>query len=335
MLSCRHTHARTHRHTQQIFYRNFLDADLIADRIECHDGFFGEVCKKSCSVHCNTTGCDINNGACQCKVGYAGNPCIECPENCDDTGCDDAFHCYTCKPGFYDDFCNQTCSRHCVGNKCDRDGRCNCSVGYGGYPCEPCPNICSSSGCNEQLKCHECDPGFYGDYCNLTCSNNCINGTCNRDGRCNCNVGYGGQPCEACPSNCGDAGCNKQLICHECDPGFYGDYCNLTCSTNCINGTCNRNGSCTCKEGFAGFGCCPENCERGCNDKTFVCSACKEGYHGEFCGERCPDNCKNGCTQDKGKCHECIKGYLGDHCDKGKKYLHSNQILWCRISQIE
>ena len=189
------------------------------------------MCEEQCSVYCKSTGCDINNGSCECNVGYAGNPCTECPKNCDRTGCNDDFRCYACNPGFFDNFCNETCSQHCLNNTCNRDGRC-----------------------------HECDPGFYGDYCNLTCSTNCINGTCNRDGTCNCTVGYGGHPCEPCPKNCSDTGCNEQLICHECDPGFYGDYCNLTCSINCINGTCNRDGSCSCKEGFDGLGCCPKNC---------------------------------------------------------------------------
>ena len=111
-------------------------------------------------------------------------------------------------------------------------------------------------------------------------------------------------------------------MCHECNPGYYGDYCNLTCSTNCINGTCNRDGSCSCKEGFDSFGCCPKNCKGGCNDTVFVCTSCKDGYHGDSCNERCPDNCKNGCTQDEGICNKCIKGYWGDICDKGKKYLY-------------
>ena len=44
----------------------------ILDRIECHDGFFGEVCENSCSEHCTTPYCDINNGSCECKRGYGG-----------------------------------------------------------------------------------------------------------------------------------------------------------------------------------------------------------------------------------------------------------------------
>ena len=236
----------------------------IADRIDCHDGFFGEVCENICSLHCTTTACDKQDGSCKCEVGYAGNPCTECPFNCDPTGCYDDFHCYTC------------------------------------------------------------DTGSYGDFCNQTCSNHCLNNICNRDGRCNCSVGYGGHPCEVCPKNCSNTGCNERLICHECDLSFYGDYCNLTCSTNCINDTCNRDGSCTCKEGFDGFGCCPEYCEGGCNDRTFGCSSCKEGYHGDFCRERCPDNCKKDCTQNEGICNKCIKGFSGDSCDKGKKYIYSS-----------
>ena len=281
------------------------------------------MCEHQCSTNCKISGCDINDGSCECKVGYAGNPCTECPSNCDLSGCNDDFHCHTCDPGFYGDFCNQTCSEHCEGNRCGRDGRCRCNVGYAGHPCSKCPSNCGNTGCDDSFHCYTCQLGFYGDYCNQSCSEHCKNNWCDRSGRCQCNVGYGGHPCEACPANCDSTGCDKQLKCHECDPGFYGDYCNLTCSTNCINGTCNRDGSCSCKKGFAGLGCCPENCEGGCNDTTFVCSSCKEGYHGDFCTETCPNNCKNGCTQNEGICKECKKGYGGDVCDKCKKYFDS------------
>ena len=279
--------------------------------------------KKSCSEHCTTPYCDINNGSCECKRGYGGNPCTECPPNgnCYNNICDHQLHCVSCISGYYGDFCKQTCSEHCK-NPCDRDGRCSCYVGYGGHPCEPCPLNCDRTGCDDQRHCLNCKPGFYGDFCKQTCSVHCFDNRCDRYGQCSCNVGYGGHPCEACPSNCDNTGCNEKLICHECNPGFYGDYCNLTCSTNCINRTCNRDGSCTCKEGFDGFGCCPENCEGGCNAQTSVCSSCKEAYHGDSCNDRCPGNCKNGCTQDEGICKECIQGYRGDSCDKGKKYLY-------------
>ena len=238
-----------------IYYYCLL-SKCLSDRLDCREGFFGEVCEHTCSEQCKTIGCDINNGSCECEVGYAGNPCTKCPENCDATGCNDDFHCYTCKPGFYGDFCNKTCSKHCVDNKCNRDGRCNCTVGYGGHPCE------------------------------------------------------------ACPKNCSDAGCNEHLICHECDPGFYGDYCNLTCSINCINGTCNRNGSCTCKKGFTGLGCCPVNCKGDCNDTNFVCLSCMDGYHGDFCNKTCPDNCTSGCSRDGKKCKSCELRHWGPLCEK-------------------
>ena len=271
-------------------------------------------------MHCENNTCNRNNGRCKCNVGYAGHPCIECPINCDNTtGCNDAFYCYACEPGFFGDFCNQTCS-HCTNNTCNQNnGTCTCEVGFAGHPCTRCPINCdNATGCNDMFYCYTCNPGFYDDFCNQTCSEHCLNNTCNREGRCSCSVGYGGHPCEPCPKNCSDTGCNERLICYECDPGFYGNYCNLTCSTNCINGTCNRDGSCFCKEGFDGFGCCPENCEGGCNDTNFVCLSCKEGYHGDSCNETCPDNCKYNCTQDEGKCHECIEGYWGDTCGKGE-----------------
>ena len=283
----------------------YLQTSVFSVRIDCNEGYFGEVCELNCSANCKTKRCDIDNGSCKCKVGYAGNPCTRCPSNCDFSGCNDDFYCKICNPGFYGDCCNKTCSEHCEGNRCGKDGRCKCNVGYAGHPCKECPINCDiNTGCNDTFHCHTCKQGFYDNFCNKTCSDHCLNKTCHRYGRC-----------------------------VECDRGFYGDYCNLTCSTNCINGTCNRDGSCNCKKGFDGFGCCPEKCEGGCYDTNFVCSSCKEGYHGDFCTERCPDNCKNGCTHDEGKCHKCIKGYWGDRCDKGKKYFNSNLILQSGISQ--
>ena len=152
-----------------------------------------------------------------------------------------------------------------MNNTCDRDnGRCKCNVGYAGHPCKECPPNCDHTGCDDDFHCILCSPGSFGSFCNQTCSENCVDNRCNRDGKCPCNVGYGGHPCEPCPKNCGDTGCDEQLICHQCDPGFYGDYCNFSCSTNCIDGTCNRDGSCTCKKGFNGFGCCPENFKGDC-----------------------------------------------------------------------
>ena len=239
-----------------ILYFYFPLSKCLSDRLDCHEGIFGDVCENTCSEHCKTEGCDINDGSCECNIGYAGNPCTECPENCDNsTGCKDDFYCYTCSDGYYGDFCNLTCSRHCVGNVCDKS-----------------------------------------------------------NGRCNCSVGYGSHPCETCPKNCSDTGCNDKLICHECNPGFYGDYCNLTCSTNCINGTCNRDGSCTCKEGFDGFGCCPEHCEGGCNDTSFVCASCKSGHFSDLCNETCPHNCKDNCSRDGKTCMECKQNNWGATC---------------------
>ena len=206
----------------------------ILDVIKCHDGFHGDRCHLNCSQKCKT--CNLTDG-----------------------------DCLVCKDGFYGDECIHECSQHCNTTVCDKqDGRCNCTVGYACNPCRECPPNCDDTGCNDDFHCQTCDPGFYGDFCNQNCSEHCVDNRCHRDGTCQCNVGYVGNPCEACPTNCDNTGCNEQLKCHECVSGFYEDYCNLTCSSNCINGTCNRDGSCTCKEGFGGFGCCPVNFKRDC-----------------------------------------------------------------------
>ena len=128
-----------------------------------------------------------------------------------------------------------------------------------------------------------------------------------------CKVGYAGHPCESCPANCGDAGCTDQFKCKNCIMGQRGDDCNMTCSSNCVNKTCAIDGSCTCKPGFAGLGCCPKNCEENCNE-LFVCHSCKFGYFGRFCNETCPSNCLKTCSQIQGDCAECIYGYWGSIC---------------------
>ncbi|WAR17369.1 LOW QUALITY PROTEIN: TENX-like protein [Mya arenaria] len=144
-----------------------------------------------------------------------------------------------------------------------------------------------------------------------------------------------------CPDNCSNnIVCFSSGKCETCTDGLYGDYCDMTCSRNCMYGYCNQDGSCTagCKDGFNGSMCeikiCPPNCIcdtnnncLGCNRNHFgpfcylTCSSCKDnvcpvdslnaekcdecagGTYGNLCNKRCPENClNNSCDQESGTC---------------------------------
>ena len=120
--------------------------------------------------------------------------------------------------------------------------------------------------------------------------------------------------CQPCPSNCGDAGCTEQFKCINCKAGFFGDYCNKTCSSNCMYKICAKDGSCTCEPGFDGFGCCPQNCE-GCNE-LYECQACKDGHYGKNCTKTCPLKCVGTCSRTEGHCLVCMEGFWEPQCSK-------------------
>lgn len=83
-----------------------------------------------------------------------------------------------------------------------RDGRCECYLGYHGAACEfgtnTCLNSCSGHGrCNAQSQC-ECEPGYMDIDCSFlaTCPNLCCHqGHCEASGRCTCHTGRLGASC--------------------------------------------------------------------------------------------------------------------------------------------
>ena len=141
--------------------------------------------------------------------------------------------------------------------------------------------------------------------------------------------------------------CNQDGSCRSgCVQGFFGLYCNSTCSDNCnichpITGKCldklnicNKLTQCnfttnTCFQGKYGFNC-EYNCSSGCkNDSSigYLCEKftgacinnCNYGHFGDRCEQTCGkcalnNNSKQACDPSSGECRSCLKTYHGDQC---------------------
>jgi len=88
--------------------------------------------------------------------------------------------------------------------------------------------------------------------------------------------------------NCTNGICSSTDFCDVCDPGFFGQDCNTTCT--CINGNCydgiTGNGSCNgCYSGFMGI-----DCDQRCLDS--------------LCSVSCP--CNSTCVSQENTCVEPI-----------------------------
>ena len=218
---------------------------------------------------------------------------VPCISNCQKCQQADGV-CTKCNDGFYGDRCQNNCSTFCNSTACNKtNGFCpNCKNGYYGDMCDlPCFNNCKK--CQQaDGGCTECKDGFYGEQCKENCSSGCKTATCLKfNGSCECKPRHNqieGTECLPCPENCLNS-CNQSFYCDSCKDGYYNDDCNRTCSTNCKDDKCDRDGSCTCKPGAPFVECCPENCQGRCEDLT-VCNACKPGYYGRYCIETCPSN---------------------------------------------
>lgn len=110
-----------------------------------------------------------------------------------------------------------------------------------------------------------------------------------------------------CKSFCYARGtCSGRGVC-SCFSGFGGDFCNVTCNSNCVS--CSLSSNCTsCAAGFSLMTdrCCPANCGE-CTISSF-CSVCSEGFELNDFG-RC-ETCKKGYFMDSGKCIRCMSNCL-------------------------
>ncbi|XP_053387093.1 multiple epidermal growth factor-like domains protein 10 isoform X1 [Mercenaria mercenaria] len=271
----------------------------------CEDGHWGERCHKKCPDGCLDSTCRSNGTCSACIAGNYGDYCnIECPNNCKDSLCNMAGYCNDCQAGHFGTFCSELCPPNCFSSDCLRNGSCySCPSGLYGKKCDrSCRENCHS--CTDYTSCKSCFNGFYGQFCQDKCSY-CKTGT-------DCNIGTGdcqfcedemyGNKCQSkCNTKCQTCNSSSGRIneCLTCKKGSYGrnessgfHHCNIRCSRNCMNTTCNADNG---------------TCEYGC----------KQGYWGGQCELECPKNCLHSdCHSDNGTCRQgCLAGFNGDKCD--------------------
>ncbi|XP_078317010.1 uncharacterized protein LOC144620397 [Crassostrea virginica] len=307
--------------------QNCLDCDAIYGCQQCVAGFHGTDCTDTCEQGCKSTSCEKNSGNCVdgCQDGYMGLNCAEpCIGNC--ATCTKEGVCLSCVSGKFGIQCENDCPKFCGG-----DGSCNkntgncfaCSYGRFGQNCtEVCSTYCLQPGtCLINGNClNGCVAGWIGSRCDMQCSvqncEKCIESSSQVSCEI-CNEGYsldnnGG--CQKCPSNC--VSCKNDSICNECIPGFKGSLCNEKCNTNCIDGLCSIDGSCTygCNNAKYGIGCgreCRDNCVHCFS--TYNCTKCSPGFLGSYCQNTCKNNCYN-CTGSYWNCGSCKAGFYGSSC---------------------
>ena len=303
-----------------------IRCDKHGDCLECSPGLKGTNCDEKCKDVCET--CEaVGNNCLSCVNDHfiIKGQCVSCSKHC--LECTNKENCTLCKEGFYGNTCSK-CPSHC--ETCVNDTFCNtCTSSWSGVRCL-CSENCKKGGepqnvlswCNESdghcLK--GCKDGFFTATCSEQCTDNCENCT-QDDGVCEkCSGGKYGLNCDEVCGNC------MQGVCHmftgecpgECESGFYGKFCNMTCNSNCSNGICEKvSGNCSsCLHGFFGGHCnlrCYKNCDGTCEQYTGTCNGCQENrYFGPNCTRDC-ENCK-GCNQ-TGYCLSCKEEFYGDHCN--------------------
>ena len=237
--------------------------------------------------HCNVNHCDVDH----C---YEGN-CIKCA---------DGYYLSTSGPGY----CS-SCRTYCL--KCTSYYTCTeCVRGRYGPECETrCRSTCLD--CLDSTTCTDCIHGRYGSYCQYICPLGCIDILCEKTtGKCvlGCMHGYflSGGDCNLCPASC--KRCDNDIYCTECKTGYFGEFCQNTCSLSCKNQECDKElGICSlgCSDGFYydGNDCiaCPYTC-LSCGD-PLKCTYCRTGYWGVYCQKECPSQCDR-CLQDG----QCLSG---------------------------
>ncbi|XP_052765088.1 uncharacterized protein LOC128206565 isoform X2 [Mya arenaria] len=288
--------------------------------VDCRDGFYdtNTYCEKPCSNGCVNGNC-IENGSCLCLPNFVGSKCTYCLE------------------GLFGEHCNETCPGNC--SYCNRTTgvcqECSTNTVYGENCNVPCSQTCIDSQCMQITgNCAKgCLPNYHDLKCDKECSEKCKDGDlnssrCDRTGRClnGCKEGYWGNTCEtACYVNC--ISCEQDTgSCKQCNSNtMHGEYCNKTCSPNCIDNKCYKDsGYCIndCIDGYFGDLCirrCPSTCkpqnyQKLCDNNGVCLNGCVDGYYKDLCDETCISNCLY-CDQNSGSCNACKAVFYGQFCN--------------------
>ncbi|KAK0050932.1 hypothetical protein Bpfe_019658 [Biomphalaria pfeifferi] len=166
-----------------------------------------------------------------------------------------------------------------------------------------CNNVSSLSP-----ECADCLANNNSDICVQTCfkSNHCAVSECREVDCHSCATGYFGDHCDQrCAEKCQGRCYQESGYCVKCERGKFGPQCNLECPPHCYRGACiAETGHCRyCSQGYIGTTC----------NQT-----CGKGYFGRRCSSRCSSNCKSGeCEPSTGRCvNGCNPGYFNAFCDK-------------------
>ena len=142
-----------------------------------------------------------------------------------------------------------------------------------------------------------------------------------------------GESCEdLCKEECHQ--CYKNGSCYSCEPLFYDEDCNKTCS-NCTDEGCSDDGKCTNTEYCRDHQYFGEYCQHECKEinesclncnMDGTCNECSEFHYGGRCNNTC-FNCIGGCLDDgtcktEGHCKD--DKYYGVKCDKECKELNES-----------
>ncbi|XP_041349693.1 protein draper-like [Gigantopelta aegis] len=262
----------------------------------CLPGYYGQHCNKRCTVCGRDETCDRQNGNCV-KIDFFAN-----------IGSDWAYYCMLCRgecklcfSGWYGINCTREC-KNCSIDGCNKTtGKCHkCAEGYYGTQCtDKCPENCGNNAiCDRYTSvCLDgCKIGWWGDQCRIPCGEGCLNAECTFDGeRCihGCKEGYHGALCNIRSCSKGCQRCDDNYNCLECVNTFYGEKCSKRCNDGCSRGICSRDGSCVCRDGYAGNNCSlkvqttnyylttvevSESCN--CVPCNGQCTLCRPGWYG-------------------------------------------------------